>query len=148
MKDKPRDPEAFIVTAEMWKQIFSVSGVLIAVLLTILIIFRIKNVVIDGPIYEGTILFTVFVLLQFWNMFNAKIFSMKKVTMTTFFNNKSFLIIAIGIFLGQVFMTQFGGETFRTVPLTAFSWLKIVAATSLIFFINLVWKIKRSSNNS
>ena len=147
MKDKPRDPETFIVTQEMWKQIFSISGVFTVVLLAMLAIFRSNNVVIDGPTYEGTVLFTVFVLMQFWNMFNAKIFSMKNIRVSTFFNNKSFLIIATAIFLGQVLMTQLGGEAFRTIPLGTFDWVKIAGATSLIFFINLVWKIKRGSSN-
>ncbi|MDE6489606.1 MAG: cation transporting ATPase C-terminal domain-containing protein, partial [Muribaculaceae bacterium] len=78
--------------------------------------------------------FTVFVMLQFWNMFNARAFG----TDRSAFNLRGcsgFLFIALSIVVGQVIIVTFGGEFFSVVPLSLRDWLLLSAATSLVLWI-------------
>ena len=91
----------------------------------------------DGSIstYELTIFFNVFVMLQFWNLFNAKALGTKSSTFTELGKSKSFLAIAGVILLGQVLIIQFGSDFFRTTPLPLITWLKIIVLTSPVLWI-------------
>lgn len=80
----------------------------------------------------GTILFTVFVLLQFWNLFNARMLGTNESAFTGLLENRSFLLIAIAILVGQILLVQFGSSVFRTQALVWWEWLIILAATSLV----------------
>ncbi len=72
----------------------------------------------EQPNRYHSIFFTVFVLLQFWNMFNARCLGMTRSALAGFWNNRGFVMIALAIYVGQVLIVQFGGSLFRTVPLS------------------------------
>ncbi len=74
-------------------------------------------------------------MLQFWNLFNAKCFGLKESAFASLGENKGFLAIAAIIFFGQILMVQFGGDFFRTVPLSLTDWVTIIGGTSIVLWI-------------
>jgi len=90
----------------------------------------------DGEVtpYELSVFFTVFVMLQFWNLFNAKSLGLARSAFSNPLGNPWFLIIASVIFIGQILFVQLGGEIFRTVPLTLRDWLVIAGCTSVVMW--------------
>jgi P-type Ca2+ transporter type 2C len=90
--------------------------------------------------YNLSVFFTVFVMLQFWNLFNVRCFGTNRSAFAGIFQNKSFLLIAAAILLGQIAIVQFGGRFFRTVPLLLSHWLIISGAT---FGVLLLGEVKR-----
>ena len=84
---------------------------------------------------ELTVFFSTFVFLQFWNMFNARIFGRDTCALCGIFENKAFLFIALGIAAVQVLVVQVGGKFFRTVPLSLQDWLFIIGGTSIVLII-------------
>jgi Ca2+-transporting ATPase len=85
--------------------------------------------------HSVTLLFTGFVMLQFWNLFNARVYGTNNSFVNGIFANRSFLFILAVILFGQVLATQFGGEIFRTVPLSLCEWLTIAAVTCPVLII-------------
>lgn len=133
----PRKSDAFIVTRDMAISIFGVGGLFLAVLMGL--IFSMESMGIatstTGPSRGGTILFTVFVFLQFWNLFNAKCMGRTSSVFPGLANNLSFLGVAAAILGGQVLLVQFGGTVFRTEPLLLNDWLIIAATTSVVLWV-------------
>ena len=149
MKDKPRSREAFIINRPMWKSIVGVGGLFFFILLAILYIFEnyevnsmteifsfIKNPAANGTLtpYELSMFFTIFVFLQFWNMFNARAFETGK-SAFHFKNCSGFVMIAAVILIGQIFIVSVGGEFFNVTPLRFIDWLIIIGATSFVLWI-------------
>ena len=132
MLQAPRKPSQFIITPQMQWWIFTTAGIFFILLMGFLSFLN-----FDGSIstYELTIFFNVFVMLQFWNLFNAKALGTKSSTFTELGKSKSFLAIAGVILLGQVLIIQFGSDFFRTTPLPLITWLKIIVLTSPVLWI-------------
>jgi Ca2+-transporting ATPase len=133
----PRSPKAFIVTPRMAREIFGAGAALLALLVGLILLWQSKGQLPgdDAPSRAGTMLFTVFVLLQFWNLFNAKALGRRGSVLPTLGNNPSFLAIAAAILLGQILLVQFGGAVFRTVPLSAAEWLVLLFVTSFVLWL-------------
>lgn len=127
----PRSPQAFIVTKAMAINIFSVAAAFLVVLIALLLYIQSDGI----TTYELSVFFTVFVMLQFWNMFNARCLGMNSSALSGFWHNRGFVVIAAAIFLGQVAIVQFGGSVFRTEPLSLNHWIAISASTSLVLWI-------------
>mgnify|MGYP006391682481 CR=1 FL=1 len=93
--------------------------------------------------YECSIFFTIFVMLQFWNMFNAKAFETNKSALH-FKNSKGFVTIAALILFGQILIVNLGGAMFNVTPISIMDWLIIIGATSIVLWIGeLVRMIKK-----
>lgn len=125
MNKKPRSPHDFILSAAIFRYLIATTALFYIVLLGLL--FYYKH---DGGFSsrELTCFFNIFVLMQFWNLFNARrLFG--GVGVLSFSSNKLFVAIATIILLGQFAIVQFGGEVFRTVPLTGKDWLIHIVAT-------------------
>ena len=147
MKDKPRDRKDFIINLPMWKGIFGVGGIFFVILLGLLILFQHLDVHclynFEGLTwgannglspYELSLFFTIFVFLQFWNMFNARAFS----TGRSAFHLKKcgeFELITLIILVGQILIVEIGGEFFNVTPIKILDWLIIIGATSLVLWI-------------
>jgi Ca2+-transporting ATPase len=130
MNHKPRDPEAFIVTPQMWRQILGYAAVFIVILVGMLL-----KIQADGITdYELSLFFNVFVMLQMWNLFNARCLGLSGSAFSGVFENKGFVCISFIIFAGQILITQFGGEAFRTAPLSAQDWAFIIIPTSIVLW--------------
>ena len=84
--------------------------------------------------YEESVFFTVFVLFQFWNMFNARAYATGHSALHALGGSRGFLLIALVILLGQVVIVSVGGTMFNVSPLPAADWLVIIAATSLVLW--------------
>ncbi|MBF0239158.1 MAG: calcium-translocating P-type ATPase, PMCA-type, partial [SAR324 cluster bacterium] len=137
MNRHPRNPLDFIVTPHMMREIGGIGLVFLAGLIGLLFYFQGDGLVTN---YELSLFFTIFVMLQFWNLFNARSLGQTDSALKGIFENKGFTMIALGIFIGQVLIVQFGGEVFRTVPLSLETWALVVAGTSLVLWIG---EIKR-----
>lgn len=131
MKKAPRHPDSFIINHAMATRIFGLGFLFLGILSAM--IYKIQKDGINAK--ELTIFFTTFVMLQFWNLFNAKTFGRNESAFSGFFQNRSFLLIAMVIFIGQIIIVQFGGEFFRTVPLDFMTWVKIILYTSPVLIV-------------
>ena len=133
MKEKPRKNDAFIINPSMRFHILFTGLSFVVLLLSLLYVFTDSNGEISP--YHLSCFFTVFVMLQFWNLFNAKAFQTGKSAFKEIANSRSFILVALLILVGQVLIVTFGGEVFRTVPLSVKDWLIIVGATSGVLWI-------------
>jgi P-type Ca2+ transporter type 2C len=127
----PRSPKDFIVTRPMAVRIFGMAGLFLLALIAMLLYVQ-----ADGQVtpYELSVFFTVFVLLQFWNLFNVRCLGRNRSALAGILENKSFVVIAATILAGQVAIVQLGGGMFRTVPLDWQHWLLILIATSAVLW--------------
>lgn len=135
MNDKPRRSGKggdFIITTPMKYMILSVGIVFVAVLTGILLYFR-MNGGLDP--YRLSWFFTFFVMLQFWNMFNAKAFLEKASAFSNMRGSTTFLFVAFLILAGQYLIVTFGGEMFSVVPLSWKDWGIIAGSTSPVLWV-------------
>ena len=141
----PRRAHAFIVTRTMGVAIVSVAAVFISVVITLILVLKERGLLtsVTEPSWGGTILFTVFVLLQFWNLFNAKCLGRSESVFPALWNNRSFLVVAGLILLGQILIVQYGGDVFRTVPLSWQEWLILFATTSVVLWVGELQRLWR-----
>ena len=142
MEIPPRNPREFIISKSMTQNIFTVASIFLILFIGFLIYIQQDGFVSD---YELSLFFTTFVMLQFWNMFNAKTFGLKESAFNHLTQNKSFIAIALIILIGQIVIVQLGGRIFRTVPLSWHDWSIIISLTSLIFWFG---EIKRFFSNN
>ncbi|MDE6083494.1 MAG: calcium-translocating P-type ATPase, PMCA-type [Muribaculaceae bacterium] len=147
MKEKPRSREAFIINRPMWKSIIGVGGVFFLFLLGLLYYFEhtditclteVGKTAIGGNTglsgYELSLFFTIFVFLQFWNMFNARAFETGRSTFH-FKGCGGFLLIALVILVGQILIVSVGDDFFNVEPLKIIDWVIIIGGTSLVLWI-------------
>ncbi|MDR2651549.1 MAG: calcium-translocating P-type ATPase, PMCA-type [Prevotellaceae bacterium] len=136
MKEKPRKKSDFIITPAMAYSILLTGIVFVGILMAMLFIW--DN---DLNPEQLSILFTTFVMLQFWNMFNVKAFASGKSAFAMLKKSKAFLSIAACILAGQIFIVQFGGKIFQTTPLHITDWFKIVGGTALILLFGEIFRL-------
>lgn len=129
MKEHPRKTSDFIITRGMWTNIIGTGTVFLGVLLALLYAYHQAE---GGmTIHRLTIFFTIFVMLQFWNLFNARAFGGTDSAFKNLSKSYGFELVAVIILAGQFLIVQFGGEIFRTEPLDVQTWVTIIASTSL-----------------
>ena len=140
MKDCPRksgENGDFIITKSMAWNIFVVGGIFVLVQLALLVWWN-----KDGlTSYEQSEFFTFFVMLQFWNMFNAKAYMTGTSAFKGLLDSYSFLLVCAVILIGQVLIVTFGGTMFNVEPLTLNSWLVIIASTSVVLWVGEVIRL-------
>jgi Ca2+-transporting ATPase len=135
MKERPRksgENGDFIITKSMARSIFIVGAIFVAVQVVLLMWLSHDG---DLTAYGQSEFFTFFVMLQFWNMFNAKAYLSGSSAFKGLWENKSFLFVCLVILLGQFLIVTFGGEMFNVVPLSFESWAVIIASTSIVLWI-------------
>ena len=130
MRDKPRARDEFIISRGMARTIVTCGGIMAVVLLGMLFGWTLRDG--DLSIRQLTIFFSTFVFLQFWNMFNAKGFETRHSVFTGLKGCREFFLILAAIGIGQFLIVEFGGQVFRTVPLSWKEWLEIIGCTSLL----------------
>ena len=155
MNDKPRARGANIISSPMAKGIFGVGGFFVLLLFGFIQYFKNEKIesltefsitdyfshffhfgAPEGNLsaYELSLFFSIFVFLQFWNMFNAKAYRTGKSTFYNIGKSQGFILIATVIVIGQVFITTFGGQMFNVTPLKLTDWTIIIGATSLVLW--------------
>ena len=135
MKDRPRksgENGDFIITKSMARSIFVVGALFVAVQIALLLWMSGENGLTP---YRQSEFFTFFVMLQFWNMFNAKAYLTGESAFKGLWENKTLLLVCLLIILGQFIIVTFGGKMFNVVPLTAESWGVIIASTSVVLWV-------------
>jgi len=133
MDHKPRKSADFIITHSMRSTILFVGLAFVVILLGLLIYLKDANGVIN-PVNLSRF-FTIFVMLQFWNLFNAKAFATGRSAFYDLHHSIGFIFVASIILGGQILIVQFGGEVFRTVPLSLKDWIIILGGTSIVLWI-------------
>ncbi len=163
MKDKPRSVNEHILKG-MGSGIIGVGLTFFFILLAALLFLQHTEVYPGGPLfpgwgeynglslYEEGLFFTLFVMLQFWNLFNAKAFMTNDSAFKgiSWKNTKWFILIALIIFFGQVLIVEFGGEMFNVAKggLCWTDWLFIVGGTSLVLWIGeIVRAVRKNPHN-
>lgn len=147
MRDKPRSRTAFIINRSMTRAIVGTGGFFFLLLLALLYYFEhtdLTSLTQVGSLplgintglsdYELSLFFTIFVFLQFWNMFNARAFETGHSSLRLK-DCGGFEFIAIAILLGQIAIVELGGEFFNVTPLSIVDWIIIIAATSLVLWV-------------
>lgn len=132
MSRPPRRSEDFLVTRPMYLHIFGVGTLFYLFLIAILKYFQ-RDGAVD--VHELSIFFTIFVMLQFWNMFNARALGLNHSAFSRLNENKGFIAILPAILIVQFLIVQYGSSMFRTQPLSAGTWLAIIAGTSLVLWV-------------
>lgn len=147
MHDKPRSREAFIINKPMWESIIGTGGIFFVVLLVLLYYFehtdltsltQIGRLPLHGNTglsgYELSLFFSIFVFLQFWNMFNARAFATHRSALHLR-GCGGFELIALIILLGQIAIVTVGGDFFNVEPLRFTDWCIVIGSTSLVLWI-------------
>ena len=148
MREKPRSRTAFIISRSMWRSILITGGIFFMLLFCLLYYFEhteLTSLMQIGKLpmtainkglsgYELSLFFTIFVFLQFWNIFNARAY-MTGHSAFRLRGCSGFVLIATVIFIGQILIVTYGGRFFTVVPLTLTDWAIIIFGTSPVVWI-------------
>ena len=150
MHDKPRHRDDFIITRSMWQAILGLGAFFTVLLLGLVVVFKNSTFGAAGnesllqfawtaeaheiTTYQGAVFFTLFVMLQFWNMFNAKAFLTGRSAFHGLLADRGFLLVSLLIVLGQVLIVSLGGQMFQVCPLSLTDWALIIGGTSVILW--------------
>ena len=139
MYDKPRNRRSFIITRKMMASILLTGGFMFAILFCYL---RMGTPSLVGLLFpSGSLptgegggrgrIFTLFVMFQFWNLFNARAFSTGH-SAFRLKGCKGFLGIAAIIFFGQIAIMNLLPDFFNVEPISIMDWLIIIVGTSVV----------------
>ena len=138
MNEKPRKTDDFIITKPMRYNILGVAICFLAILMAMIVV--IKHLPTEQVPTALTIFFTVFVMLQFWNLFNASVFGTNHSVFKDGRHAAGMISVAAIILIGQIIIVEFGGKVFRTVPLSLSEWIGIIAITSVVLWVGEIWR--------
>ena len=138
MNEKPRKTNDFIITKPMRYNILGVAACFLAILMSLIVYIKgLPTIEVPTAL---TAFFTIFVMLQFWNLFNASVFGTNHSVFKDSRHAVGMISVAGIILIGQIIIVEFGGKVFRTVPLTLTEWLYIIGATSLVLWIGEIYR--------
>ena len=141
MQEKPRAKYAFIISRSMIHGIAIIGGLFFAI--TFALLWYFERVAGVDPT-ELTIFFCIFVMLQWWNLFNARTLGSHHSAFRRLWACRGFLLVLAMVLVGQWLIVTFGGRMFRTVPLSWDVWFMIIFGTSPVLWIGEIWrKVKR-----
>lgn len=139
---KPRDPKSNIIDRKMAYTILNYGFVFFV---AFSIIWHYQEL--------HKYFFSIFVVSQFWNIFNARYYNTNDSfigDIKNLFTNRpafwentsiSFYAIAAVIIIGQILIVTYGGQMFEIAePLSVSEWVKIVVFTSPILVVPDVWR--------
>ena len=148
MGERPRSAGDFIISLPMLRGIVT-TGVLFF-FLTFSYLYWLEHYAAGQGVdtYELTKFFTVFVMLQWWNLFNARAMGSRRSAFSRIGRCRGFVLVLLLIIAGQWLIVQWGGQMFRTVPITLVDWLQIIGATSVVLVIGelLRWVRRHASH--
>lgn len=160
MKEKPRKPSDFIINKQMGTIILSVGIVFFIALLALVQLFNHHDIAATGFFtmqtlesldwstlwqidhtkhglnsYELSIFFTIFVMMQFWNIFNARSLFTNNSAFKRLRKDKMFISVLVIILLGQIAIINIGQQTFQVRPIQLLDWIWITVLTSIVLWI-------------
>jgi Ca2+-transporting ATPase len=161
MKEKPRKTTDFIINKKMWARIWGVGLFFVVLLFGLVQYFKHADITTLANFnipdfgrsffkfhagnglspYELSLFFTIFVMLQFWNMFNAKAFMTGQSAFASIEKCSGFLAIAAVILVGQWLIVTVGGEMFNVVPLKVYDWVVIIVITSIVMWVGEIGRL-------
>ncbi len=156
MADRPRNRREFIINPAMWRFIVGCGIIFFGLLFGMVYVFEHAEVTSLSQLlhvtpgvpdtlspYELSLIFTTFVMLQFWNMFNARAFATHRSALHLGHCGE-FVLIAVLILAGQILIVEFGGGFFGVTPLSLSDWLIIIGGTSLVLWVGEFLRLFRS----
>ena len=139
MHQRPRSQTDFIITPGMMRGVVGL-GVLFAAAMFVYL-YKIEMTGSGIDLRELTIFFTTFVLLQWWNLLNARTLGSSHSALRHFWRCRGLLLVLLMILVGQWLIVTFGGKMFRTVPLSAYTWLTIIIGTSPVLWLGEAYRL-------
>lgn len=150
MRDKPRRQTDFILNAQIVRGIIATGLVMFAVMFVYLLYCEYGFDLFGGDTNhagvdprELTRFFTFFVMLQWWNLFNARCIGSNRSAFRRLLAARGFLFVLLGILAGQWIIVQYGGQMFRCVPLSATDWGIIIAVTSPVLWAGEIYRLTK-----
>ena len=137
MEEKPRSSDAFIITKPMMRGILTTGGLFFLSTFALLWYFE-QGAGIDDK--KLTVFFTIFVMLQWWNLFNARMLGSCHSAFRRLWACEGFLFVLLVVLVGQWVIVTFGGKMFRTIPLSWQMWAMIIAGTSPVLWIGEIYR--------
>ncbi len=137
MEEKPRSSDAFIITRSMKQGILTIGGLFFIVTFALLWYFE-QGAGMDD--IKLTVFFTIFVMLQWWNLFNARTLGSCHSAFRRIWACRGFLLVLLFVIVGQWAIVTFGGRMFRTVPLSFNTWAAIIGGTSLVLWVGEIYR--------
>ena len=139
MNDKPRKATDFIINKGMAFGILF-CGIAFFIVMFAMLIYCERRGKGGVDVHELTVFFTTFVMIQFWNLFNAKSLGSNRTAFRHFLKDKGMILVLALVLVGQWLIVTFGGEMFRTVPLSLTEWLVIIGVTSIVLWVGEIWR--------
>ena len=139
MKDKPRKASDFIINKSIGFGILF-CGIVFFLVMFALLVYCERRGKGGVDVHELTMFFTTFVMIQFWNLFNAKALMSHHTAFRHFLKDKGMILVLVLVLVGQWIIVTFGGEMFRTTPLSLHEWLLIVGSTSVVLWVGELWR--------
>ena len=139
MNDKPRKATDFIINKGMAFGILF-CGIAFFIVMFAMLIYCERRGKGGVDVHELTVFFTTFVMIQFWNLFNAKSLGSNRTAFRHFLKDKGMILVLALVLVGQWLIVTFGGEMFRTVPLSLTEWLVIIGATAIVLWVGEIWR--------
>lgn len=153
MKEKPRDRNDFIINRYMKYNIIGTGIAFFLILVGLVYVFEHSSVTQLTDLltirlgeenslepYELSLIFTIFVMLQFWNMFNARAYQTGRSALH-FKGCQELGMIAVLIVVGQILIVEFGGAMFNVTPLSVQDWVIIICGTSVVLWIGELFRV-------
>ena len=139
MKDKPRKASDFIINKSIGFGILF-CGIIFFLVMFALLVYCERRGKGGVDVHELTMFFTTFVMIQFWNLFNAKALMSHHTAFRHFLKDKGMILVLVLVLVGQWIIVTFGGEMFRTTPLSLHEWLLIIGSTSVVLWVGELWR--------
>ena len=139
MKEKPRKASDFIINKSIGFGILF-CGIFFFLVMFALLVYCERRGKGGVDVHELTMFFTTFVMIQFWNLFNAKALMSHHTAFRHFLKDKGMILVLVLVLVGQWIIVTFGGEMFRTTPLSLHEWLLIIGSTSVVLWAGELWR--------
>lgn len=139
MKEKPRKASDFIINKSIGFGILF-CGIVFFLVMFALLVYCERRGKGGVDVHELTMFFTTFVMIQFWNLFNAKALMSHRTAFRHFLKDKGMILVLVLVLVGQWIIVTFGGEMFRTTPLSLHEWLLIIGSTSVVLWVGELWR--------
>ena len=139
MKEEPRKASDFIINKSIGFGILF-CGIVFFLVMFALLVYCERRGKGGVDVHELTMFFTTFVMIQFWNLFNAKALMSHHTAFRHFLKDKGMILVLVLVLVGQWIIVTFGGEMFRTTPLSLHEWLLIIGSTSVVLWAGELWR--------
>ena len=139
MKEKPRKASDFIINKSIGFGILF-CGIVFFLVMFALLVYCERRGKGGVDVHELTMFFTTFVMIQFWNLFNAKALMSHHTAFRHFLKDRGMILVLVLVLVGQWIIVTFGGEMFRTTPLSLHEWVLIIGSTSVVLWAGELWR--------